>query len=107
MTQDELIEQVKKERRFRNRLKLYMKSLFSNWTATLGFFIIAGFYLTALLADFLAPHMWYEHNWALSYHPPSPLYPFGTDWAGQDVFSREIYGSRTAVLAGFNSIGAG
>ena len=65
MTQEELVEQVRKERRFRNRFKAYMGSLFSNWTATIGIIIIVGFYSTALLADALAPFQWYQHNWSL------------------------------------------
>lgn len=162
MTQEELVEQVRLERRFRNRFRAYMSSLFSNWTATLGFIIILGFYSLAILADAIAPFQWYDHNWDKSYlEPPGPdfftffvsilqgvveliprlifnlintfldilneitenflgfvilfrfeiipsnLHMLGTDWAGQDVFSRVVFGSRTAVLAGFISIGVG
>ena len=33
LTQEELVAQVKRERRFRNRLWAYFMSLISNWTA--------------------------------------------------------------------------
>ena len=58
---------------------------------------------TAILADRIAP---YDPT-ALSFKdlllPPSPQHVFGTDNFGRDVFSRLVYGSRTALLVGFSA----
>ena len=53
MTQEELVEQVRRERRFRNRFKAYMHSLFSNWTATIGIIIIISFYSKNFYVNFV------------------------------------------------------
>jgi peptide/nickel transport system permease protein len=37
---------------------------------------------------------------APTYHPPSLAHPFGTDWAGRDVFSRVVYGGRYSLSIG-------
>jgi peptide/nickel transport system permease protein len=36
--------------------------------------------------------------------PPSPLYLFGTDWAGRDIFSRIIFGGRWSLSIGFIAV---
>ena len=57
----------------------------------------------AILADRIAP---YDPT-ALSFKdllaPPSPAHLFGTDNFGRDVFSRLLYGARTALLVGFSA----
>ena len=57
----------------------------------------------AVFADRLAP---YDPT-ALSFKdllaPPSPEHLFGTDNFGRDVFSRVLYGARTALLVGFTA----
>ncbi len=59
--------------------------------------------LAAVLADRIAP---YDPT-ALSFKdllaPPSPAHLFGTDNFGRDVFSRLLYGARTALLVGFSA----
>jgi peptide/nickel transport system permease protein len=35
--------------------------------------------------------------------PPGPEHPFGTDPLGRDVFTRIVYGSRTALFVGFSA----
>jgi len=130
LTQEELVAQVKKERRFRNRLWAYFKSLVTNWTALLGFIIIVSFYTVALFADQVAPYHptnddyrrgFSAHQEPLTPSPhggtlPSSIWDFfgialphilGTDWASQDIFSRIIYGSRSAALAGIIAISVG
>ncbi|WP_394338758.1 ABC transporter permease [Haloplanus rubicundus] len=37
---------------------------------------------------------------APTYRPPSLAHPFGTDWAGRDVFSRVVYGGRFSLSIG-------
>ncbi len=57
----------------------------------------------AVLADRIAP---YDPT-ALSFKdlllPPSPAHLFGTDNFGRDVFSRVLFGARTALLVGFSA----
>ena len=59
--------------------------------------------LMALFADRIAP---YDPT-ALSFKdllvPPSGLHLLGTDNFGRDVFSRLVFGSRTALLVGFTA----
>jgi peptide/nickel transport system permease protein len=59
--------------------------------------------LTALLARFLAPHDPYETSFLAQLRPPSPEHLLGTDPFGRDVFSRLVYGARTALLVGFSA----
>ncbi|MHA1972078.1 MAG: ABC transporter permease [Candidatus Hodarchaeales archaeon] len=121
LTQDELVAQVKRERRFRNRLWAYFQSLIHNWTALLGFIIIVAFFTTAIFADVIAPYHPTQDDYTKgmpSYadpyiitwdNPNKAKFPFlfGTDWAGQDVFSRIVYGARSAILAGTIAITVG
>jgi peptide/nickel transport system permease protein len=66
--------------------------------------ILAALVLTALLADFLAPHDPTIGNLRLRYRPPmwqergSMEFILGTDHMGRDVLSRIIYGSRISLM---------
>lgn len=68
-----------------------------------GLVLVIVMILMALLADRIAP---YDPT-ALSFKdvlvPPSPAHLLGTDNFGRDVFSRLVYGSRTALLVGFSA----
>jgi len=130
LSQQELIAQVKRERRLRNRLWAYFKSLVSNWTALLGLIIIVSFYSIAIFADVVAPYHPTQDDYTEgldSFQEPltpstgpsslpvsiwnllSVQFPhlLGTDRWGQDVFSRIIFGSRNAVMAGFIAVTVG
>lgn len=130
LTQKELIAQVKRERRLRNRFLAYLKSLFSNWSALLGLIIIISFYTIAIFAEVVSPYHPTNDDYTEgldSFQPPfSPStgpsslpisiwnilnirFPhlFGTDRWGQDVFARIIFGSRNAVMAGFIAVSVG
>ena len=68
-----------------------------------GLVLVIVMVLMALLADRIAP---YDPT-ALSFKdvlvPPSPEHLLGTDNFGRDVFSRLVFGSRTALLVGFTA----
>ena len=68
---------------------------------TAGAVLIIVMLLAAALADVIAPYDPQELNFADLLLPPSPEHLFGTDNFGRDVFSRVLYGSRTALLVGF------
>lgn len=57
----------------------------------------------ALLADLIAPYDPLKTDYAAMFRSPSANHWFGTDAFGRDVFSRILYGSRTALLVGFSS----
>lgn len=58
---------------------------------------------TALTADWIAPYNPLVNDYKAMLSPPSMHHFMGTDAHGRDVFSRIIYGSRTALLVGFSS----
>jgi peptide/nickel transport system permease protein len=68
-----------------------------------GLLLMLVMIVAALFADRIAP---YDPT-ALSFKdllaPPSPAHLFGTDNFGRDVFSRLLYGARTALLVGFTA----
>jgi ABC-type dipeptide/oligopeptide/nickel transport system permease subunit len=60
---------------------------------------------TAAFANWLAPYNPYKPGVAGSLLQPSREHPLGTDILGRDTLSRLIYGSRTALMVGFISVG--
>jgi peptide/nickel transport system permease protein len=53
----------------------------------------------------LAPYDPSASGVAPAYRPPSLSHPFGTDWAGRDVFSRVVYGGRYSLSIGVIAVG--
>src|SRR6202158_2639402 len=68
---------------------------------TAGAVLIIVMLLAAALADVIAPYDPTAINFPDLLKPPSPQHLLGADNFGRDVFSRVIYGSRTALLVGF------
>jgi peptide/nickel transport system permease protein len=66
--------------------------------AVIGIMIAA-----ALLAGFVSPYDPLATDYARMLQAPSSIHWLGTDSFGRDVFSRIIYGSRTALWIGFAS----
>jgi peptide/nickel transport system permease protein len=69
----------------------------------LGGAIVALMALAALLAPVIAPYDPLDTNFIAILKPPDREFLFGTDAFGRDVFSRLLYGARTAMLVGFVS----
>jgi peptide/nickel transport system permease protein len=69
----------------------------------IGAVIIIIMILTALLADLIAPFDPLTTDYAAMLQAPSWSHWFGTDSFGRDVFTRILYGSRTALWIGFAS----
>ncbi len=74
---------------------------------SLGLLVIIIMALAAAFADVVAPHDPLTVNYIAILQPPSWEHPFGTDNFGRDIFSRVIYGARTALAIGFLSSLAG
>jgi peptide/nickel transport system permease protein len=70
---------------------------------TFGGAIIVLLVLVAVLAPVLATHNPLANDYAAMLTPPGAQHWLGTDTHGRDVYSRLLYGSRTALLVGFGS----
>ena len=68
-----------------------------------GAAIIGIMIAAALLAGFVSPYDPLATDYAKMLQAPSSSHWFGTDSFGRDVFTRIIYGSRTALWIGFAS----
>ena len=68
-----------------------------------GAAIIGIMIAAAVLAGFVAPYDPLTTDYASMLQAPSSLHWFGTDSFGRDVFTRILYGSRTALWIGFAS----
>ena len=70
---------------------------------TAGAVLIILMLLTAAFADRIAPYDPVEIRFSDLLQGPSFQHLLGTDPFGRDVFSRIVYGSRTALLVGFSA----
>ncbi len=59
--------------------------------------------LAAIFADVVSPFHPLDTNYTAQFEPPSATYWLGSDYFGRDVFTRIIYGSRTALIVGFTA----
>ncbi|MFB2552687.1 ABC transporter permease [Ensifer soli] len=69
-----------------------------NRLAVFGLSIVALLLFTAIFGPALTPYDFLGQNLDLRNAAPSLAHPFGTDDLGRDVFSRVVYGTRTAFL---------
>jgi peptide/nickel transport system permease protein len=91
-----------------SRTKAYLKSVVGFWNVyrsnrmgMVGLLILVFFIAVAVLAPYLAP---YDPNQVFAselLQPPSWSHLFGTNEAGQDLFSQVLYGSRASLTVGF------
>jgi len=70
---------------------------------TAGAVLIIVMLLAAAFADVIAPYDPTAINFPDLLRPPSAAHLLGADNFGRDVFSRVIFGSRTALLVGFTA----
>ena len=76
-----------------------------NRMAVTGSVVVAGLFIVAVFAPWLAPYEPTDLNLKMILTPPSANHLFGTDQLGRDVLSRMIWGSRISLLVGFVSTG--
>lgn len=69
-----------------------------NKLAVSGFVVIMLFFLCALIGPFLAPYDFREQDIGNQFLGPTATHWLGTDALGRDIFSRLIYGARTAAV---------
>jgi peptide/nickel transport system permease protein len=77
----------------------------SNPLALVGFVIILGILLIALLAPYIAPYDPNAIDVKAILLEPSAVHYMGTDGLGRDVFSRMLHGARISLLVGIVAVG--
>jgi len=83
----------------------FRRVFLSRGVVVFGLVVLALFFFTAIFAPLLAPYDPYKLGTAESLAQPSWDHPLGSDILGRDTLSRLIYGSRTALMVGFISVG--
>ena len=75
---------------------------------TIGLRDRAGHHRGRPLADWIAPFDPEENDFSAMMQAPSFVHLFGTDQFGRDIFSRLVFGARTAMIVGFGAaVGGG
>jgi peptide/nickel transport system permease protein len=84
-----------------------LRKLFEDRTAMVGFLIIAGLILVAILAPLLATHPQdiNEFHTEIRLEGPSAQNWFGTDRMGSDIYSRILFGARITITIAVIAIG--
>jgi ABC-type dipeptide/oligopeptide/nickel transport system permease subunit len=59
--------------------------------------VVAGLFLMALVAPWIAPYHYAEQHLELARQPPGPRFWLGTDEFGRDILSRLLYGARISL----------
>ncbi len=75
----------------------------SNKMAFAGLIFIIIITIVAIFTPWIAPYGYDETNYAHTFEKPSWQFIWGTDDLGRDVFSRNLYAMRNALLIGFGS----
>ena len=89
------------------RLARLGRQLLGQRKAVFGLAVVLAFVLAALFAPWLAPYPPTEQNFADAMQGPSAAHWLGTDSFGQDIYSRLLYGARSALWVGFASVALG
>jgi peptide/nickel transport system permease protein len=74
-----------------------------NPLGAVGGLVIVVMFIVALFAEVIAPYDPVANAFDRMHERPSLAHLFGTDQFGRDVFSRIVYGARTALMVGFIS----
>ena len=83
----------------------FRRVFFQRKIVVFGLVVLSLLVFTAIFAPWLAPHNPYKGKMADSLAKPSKVYILGTDIQGRDTLSRLIYGTRTALMVGFLTVG--
>jgi ABC-type dipeptide/oligopeptide/nickel transport system permease subunit len=75
-----------------------LRRILASPPAAWGAIVIVLMLVTAVFAPFIAPYPYDRQNLDWIEKPPSPAHWFGTDALGRDMFSRIVWGARSAVF---------
>ena len=70
---------------------------------TIGLVIVLVMFAAGELADWIAPFDPEENDFSAMMEAPSLIHWLGTDQLGRDIFSRLVFGARTALIVGFSA----
>ena len=70
---------------------------------TFGLVIVVVMFLAGALAPWIAPFDPEENDFSAMMEAPSFAHWLGTDQLGRDIFSRLVFGARTALIVGFSA----
>jgi len=88
----------------RNPWRDVFGKLLRNRLSLLGFAIVGGAILCAILAPIIVPYSPVKGDLANAYlKPPSTAHAFGTDELGRDIFSRILYGAQISLGIGLGA----
>ncbi|WP_395709325.1 ABC transporter permease [Reyranella sp.] len=89
--------------RKRSLLHLVLNFVRRQPLGTVGLAIVLVMLLAGLAADWIAPFDPEENDFNAMMEAPSWTHLLGTDQVGRDIFSRLVYGARTALIVGFSA----
>lgn len=98
------LQTAEPQSQFAARLRGFWKIFKKNRIGIVGLGMLIAIILVAIFAPVIAP---YDREYSTSvsigdvYKPPSANHWFGTDDAGQDVFSNFVFGARVSLTVGF------
>jgi len=69
---------------------------------TIGLIVVMIIAASGLAAEWVAPYSPTANDFAAMTEPPSWAHIMGTDQFGRDLFSRIVFGARTALIVGFS-----
>src|SRR5262249_58224978 len=69
---------------------------------TVGLIVVIIMAAAGLAAEWVAPHSPTANDFGAMTEPPSWAHIMGTDQFGRDLFSRIVFGARTALIVGFS-----
>ncbi len=82
----------------------FFKILFQRKLVMVSVFLLVCFLVVALFAPLIATHDPMKNDMKNVLQSPSAEHLAGTDNLGRDVFSRLVYGARTALIIGFGTV---
>jgi ABC-type dipeptide/oligopeptide/nickel transport system permease subunit len=74
------------------------RRLLRNRLAVLGLVLVSLFLIAAVIGPYVTPYDFLAQNVNAALQGPTTSHWFGTDAQGRDIFSRLLYGARTAAL---------
>ena len=83
--------------------EIALARLAKNYLAQIGFFIVILFLAVAIIGPVIAPYDFLSQNIDRALEKPSLDHLLGTDPMGRDIFSRMIFGARTAAIVAFTT----
>jgi peptide/nickel transport system permease protein len=97
-----VLQSEPQERRFRRSpLQRALSFCVRQPMGTLGLVLVLAMLVAGLGAEWIAPYNPTSNDFAAMTEAPSWAHLLGTDQFGRDLFSRIVYGARTALIVGF------